>query len=263
MIALLALVAFGSNHTAPVESKRSAAAAVVDEGDQTPTSADTSGESPLVGIVLVVATVALLVAAVRSLTPRQLVRLIVFIVLIGVSLTALAGLMRTEEQPPIDASGAVEGPLGDHDAVPGRSNARPGILIAVAVVAVVAAAGLARRQRHGEPPPAPEAVSEMIATVLTEIDDIGDHREAVITAYARLEQALTRASFPRRPSETSREYIGRVLGAQVTDPEPVATLGELYERARFSRAPIDPGHRNDAVAALRSIQAETTPAGTA
>jgi hypothetical protein len=58
----------------------------------------------------------------------------------------------------------------------------------------------------------------------------------------------------RLPSETSLEYLRRVLIGLTARGEPVKRLTSLFEQAKFSRHEIDGSMKHDAIGALREIR---------
>jgi hypothetical protein len=97
---------------------------------------------------------------------------------------------------------------------------------------------------------------DVSATITDAIDDLEaepDPRRAVIAAYARMETTLGRHGLQRRPSETPIEYLRRALLGLTSHAEPVTRLTGLFELAKFSRRPIGPEMKDDAISALRAI----------
>jgi hypothetical protein len=138
-----------------------------------------------------------------------------------------------------------------------------------AVVALVVAAAIAyvvseRRQRARSPR---EDVAEQLALVLDEtLEDLraeADPRRAIIAAYARLERVLAAGGAPRRPSETSAEYVPRVLRELELGSGAVERLTALYSRAKFSQHEVDPEMKEEAIGALEQVRDELRPAGEA
>jgi uncharacterized protein DUF4129 len=89
------------------------------------------------------------------------------------------------------------------------------------------------------------------------IDDLEaepDARRAVIAAYARMEGVLTRNGLRRMPSETTVEYLGRILLGLTARGDSVKRLTGLFEEAKFSRHEIDAAMKQDAIGALREIR---------
>jgi Domain of unknown function (DUF4129) len=130
------------------------------------------------------------------------------------------------------------------------------VVVALAVAAVAAYVLAARRRRPLAESDA--AAAEDLADVLDEtLDDLRaepDARRAVIAAYARLERAFAAAGLPRRRHETAEEYVPRVLGGLEVDEEPVRTLTDLFEAAKFSHHVVSDEMKLSAVAALERIR---------
>jgi hypothetical protein len=103
----------------------------------------------------------------------------------------------------------------------------------------------------------PSVAEDFAASIGDAIDDLEaepDARRAVIAAYARMEGVLTRHGLRRLPSETSLEYLRRVLIGLTARGEPVKRLTSLFEQAKFSRHEIDGSMKHDAIGALREIR---------
>jgi len=83
-----------------------------------------------------------------------------------------------------------------------------------------------------------------------------DPRRAIIRAYARMEIALEHLGVPRDPAEAPLEYLARVLRELTVTPGAAFALTELFEQAKFSRHTIEPEMKQEAIDALRTIQAE-------
>lgn len=130
------------------------------------------------------------------------------------------------------------------------------IVVGLLVLAVLAFVLASRRRRVLADEDA--AVAEQLADVLDEtLDDLRaepDARRAVIAAYARLERAFAAAGLPRRRHETAEEYVPRVLGGLEVDEEPVRTLTDLFEAAKFSHHVVSDEMKLSAVAALERIR---------
>lgn len=138
------------------------------------------------------------------------------------------------------------------------------------MAAFVLLAGLAAivlvwsRSRPAPEPPAattPEASlePEIVAAVNDATEFLfhgADPREAVIVAYAILEQALESQGRARRASETPTEHVGRVLRSVPSLSEPTLKLGHLYELARFSETSISAADQQDAAEALDQARGE-------
>jgi len=120
-------------------------------------------------------------------------------------------------------------------------------LVVVAVAALVIVAS--RRWSRGVPRPArarkPPSGAE----------------PAVYGVYRRALDRLARAGLPRRPTETPREYAGRVARAAAPGSDLLDELTELYTAARFGDRPVD-GEALKAVS-RRLVQLGSSPAGPA
>ena len=136
--------------------------------------------------------------------------------------------------------------------------------LALALVAALLVAGIAlyvssRRQGRRRPLSQLE-LAEQLAFALDEgVDDLraeADPRRAIIAAYARLERVLAAGGVPRRPAETTQEYVPRVLGALALDPWAIERLTSLFTQAKFSLHEVDAGMKEDAIQALEQVRDE-------
>jgi hypothetical protein len=142
------------------------------------------------------------------------------------------------------------------------------LFVLIALVVVVAIVVAMRRQPPPAPrapvrklaPPAPEEVARRFYSLVKDsLDDLRaepDPRRAVIAAYARMELGLGTLGTERIPSETPFEYLTRVLERVSVSDEAARRLTDLFERAKFSPAPVDEAMKDDAVAALEAIKEE-------
>jgi uncharacterized protein DUF4129 len=103
------------------------------------------------------------------------------------------------------------------------------------------------------------AVVESIGDAIDDLEAEPDARRAVIAAYARMESVLARHGLRRTPSETSLEYLRRLLLGVTARGDAVQTLTGLFEEARFSGHEIDSGMKRDAISALRTIRDDLQP----
>lgn len=93
-----------------------------------------------------------------------------------------------------------------------------------------------------------------------------DHRKAIITAYAIMEESFAKYGFRRKPHQTPKEYMERTIqdvGRNGGDlPEPLLLeLTDLYETAKFSDHEIVLFHRESAMTCLRDIQSSLSERG--
>ena len=142
------------------------------------------------------------------------------------------------------------------------------VVAAVSAAGLIAAALVVRRRRRrrfdavrvgrAERPPAAGAPSGAGG-----VDDLlaeRDPRQAVVAAYARMERVLNAAGVARRPSEAPFEYLARVKQVFAPAGPPATRLTELFERAKFSAAAVDPAMQAEAVGALRALIDEVAEA---
>jgi hypothetical protein len=135
----------------------------------------------------------------------------------------------------------------------------PIVVVALLVLAAVVAYVVAeRRANRGRRPGG--GLAEQLAVVLDEtLDDLraeADPRRAIIAAYARVERVLAANGIPRRASETSDEYLARVLDSLELDSGAVERLTALFERAKFSQHDVDTAMKEDAIGALERVRDE-------
>jgi len=122
--------------------------------------------------------------------------------------------------------------------------------------------GFGRRRRR---PRLAGALAEALNAGAADLADDCDPRRAVIACYRRSESAIATVEHRRYPWQTPREYVQAALGALSLPAAAVASLLEIFERARFSELPIMARHRDAALAALGAIRAaleETSTHGT-
>jgi phosphatidylglycerophosphate synthase len=116
-----------------------------------------------------------------------------------------------------------------------------------------------RRRREIEAEDAPSEREELLTAVeasLEGLEEDPDARQAVINAYASLEQVLARHGLARRPSEAPLEYLARWTDAVRVSRSPAEALTRLYERARFSLHLVDEAMRREATSALLTLRLE-------
>lgn len=118
----------------------------------------------------------------------------------------------------------------------------------------------ARRERAEfevlPPPPAPSSVAAAIAA-----DAGAQHRallsgaprNAIVECWHRFEVHAASAGVPRERWETSSEFTQRVLTMIGASPGAVASLGDVFREARFSKHDVGEDLRDFAVELLREI----------
>ena len=139
----------------------------------------------------------------------------------------------------------------------------PFALVVGGVAAAVVAFVLAERRRTRRLPAEAAVADELVGALELTLDDLRaerDPRRAVIAAYARMERALAAHGIPRRRYEAPHEYLARVLEDLTHGGRGARKLTELFEQARFSTHDIDPSLKDEAIAAVESLQAELAAA---
>jgi hypothetical protein len=132
------------------------------------------------------------------------------------------------------------------------------LLVALAIVVVRRRLAPVARERtassRGE-------VQAVIEESLEELEHEPDARRAVIRAYTGMERALARLGLGRRPFEAPLEYLERALVALRVSRTAGERLTALFQRARFSEHPVDPGMKHEAIAALAAVRDELAGQG--
>jgi hypothetical protein len=207
----------------------------------------------------------------EQLKPRRRSTIIVTIIL-GLALLSAAASGRFHfrlHQPGSDQPGTPLGSNGKQQNGPsGRKSHEPQFqpvpfaLVIGGVGTAVVAFVLAERRRTRRLP-VEAAADELAGALEVTLDDLRaerDPRRAVIAAYARMERALAAHGIPRRRFEAPHEYLARVLDDLTHGGRGARQLTELFERARFSTHDIDPSLKDEAIAAVESLQAELAAA---
>jgi hypothetical protein len=83
----------------------------------------------------------------------------------------------------------------------------------------------------------------------------GTPRNAIVGCWMQLERDAAEAGLARLDSETSAEYVERVVEGSSVDPAPIRELSALFREARFSDHAMDEGHRQRAIDALGRVEA--------
>ena len=116
---------------------------------------------------------------------------------------------------------------------------------------------LERRNRLATAEPLREAVEESLDDMVGEPDP----RTAIIRCYRRFERFAAQARVPRAPWKTSSEFVLEALTRLALPRAPVEQLTRLFELARFSDHPLEPGELDGARACLEEIRAALEPEG--
>jgi hypothetical protein len=138
------------------------------------------------------------------------------------------------------------------------------LLIGLCVAVFLAARALwLHRWRPPEKPPVvefdvlpdvavQEALREDAEAQLAAVGE-GSVRNGIVACWLRLEHIVATAGYPRSPSETSSEFVVRVLKALDLDPRAAGTLAALYREARFSEHDLGEDVRTAARSALQAL----------
>jgi NADH:ubiquinone oxidoreductase subunit 6 (subunit J) len=135
-----------------------------------------------------------------------------------------------------------------------------GVLV-VGIAAVGTVAAVRRRRRALAEAPVTEALSEVLAESLDDLESERDPRRAVIRAYAQMERVFAARGLPRRESEAPAEYLTRLLDAAGVSAHSIQRLTSLFARARFSTHEVDRGMKSEAIEALGGLRAEIEAMG--
>lgn len=84
----------------------------------------------------------------------------------------------------------------------------------------------------------------------------GSPRNAIVSAWATLENAAAQVGLPRDPAETSTEYTQRVLGTWPVNRRHLIDFAALYREARFSIHDLTETHREQAIEHLTEFRRE-------
>jgi hypothetical protein len=131
------------------------------------------------------------------------------------------------------------------------------VLVIVSILVVVAVAVLLRSRRHGSEPVADLAAQTLLAEAAAggrrALLAAPDPREAIIAAYLAMEQHLADHGFSLARSRTAAEVLRDAAGRGYINREAGTVLVRLFERARFSAAPLTTADRRHALVALDAL----------
>ncbi len=123
----------------------------------------------------------------------------------------------------------------------------PGIALAAAVVAVLLYLYFVRGYFRGRAPTVGIDIAGKLRNI-KRLADAGKYDAAVSLAYRTFEQMCgIKTGDERKSSETSREYLERVVKSLPVDPATVEQFVELYEEARFSHHQVTREKYEDAI----------------
>ena len=194
----------------------------------------------------------------RSLLAQLLPLVLLVLFIFAWSLTVERNDQARRETLP-DTGGEAGDRIDPRQVPPPAASTGEGLLV-VLVLVCGAAVALFSVRRPSTPDDDDRTLTERISDVLDDvIDDLRldpDPRLAVIRAYDRMEQTFAAHGMPRRESDAPLEFVARVLThLDATEPS-IMRLTALFERAMFSRHPVDRSMQLDAVDALVAIRDE-------
>jgi Domain of unknown function (DUF4129) len=99
-----------------------------------------------------------------------------------------------------------------------------------------------------------EAARRAVDAALEQLRDPADPREAVIAAYARMQEVLAERELGLRTYEAPREYLERVLGERGMPERSLTRLTDMFEEARFSLHPIPQSASRRALSELEDVR---------
>ena len=198
-------------------------------------------------------------------TARTLIRTAVVVALVVLVMSQGLRLFGRDDgqQPTAPAPATPAASAGGEQGEEGRYEPRfqwlpvlvVGVLVAgIAGIATVAA--VRRRRRALAEAPVTEALTDVLAESLDDLERERDPRRAVIRAYAQMERVFAARGLPRRESEAPAEYVVRLLDAAGVSGASVRRLTNLFARARFSTHEVDAGMKSQAIEALGGLRAE-------
>jgi Domain of unknown function (DUF4129) len=147
--------------------------------------------------------------------------------------------------------------------VPGDATTLVVVLVALTTAAAVTVAAIwwrrwRKRVSAGHPAGEPDAspLAAAITAGSAALDAIDDARQAIISCYAAMEDALATAGSPRRAADTPEELLGRADRDGTLRTPAAAQLTELFREARFSPHALGDAEHDAAALALGDISRE-------
>src|SRR5262245_54476818 len=183
------------------------------------------------------------------------------ILVVGFAKWRPRGFDVVDEERPFGGPGKLPTTTGDAPLKPYEPSVSWLPIVAVVVLVGLAVLAYVVSARRSRPPRDPRTVlAEDLAGALdAALDDLRaetDPRRAIIAAYARLERALAANGIARHASETSDEYLERVLRDLELRPEAIGRLTELFTQAKFSHHTVDSTMKESAIEALEQVRDE-------
>lgn len=114
--------------------------------------------------------------------------------------------------------------------------------------------------KHAGPVPEPDETTpeQLRAAVDESLESLerGPVTDAIIGCWVRVETAAAAAGLALRPSETSSEFVDRVLTSYGAREDALRRLSALYREARFSSHELGESSREEARACLADIRTD-------
>jgi Domain of unknown function (DUF4129) len=221
--------------------------------------------------MLVIVYVGLRVAAVHEgvARPRRSARGVGIVLMLLVLLYLVPPLTRAVERlvgerggrARVERTEAPSVPPGERAPERSSSSALGWALTAALILVMLAVAAAAAALLRPVPvePDEDDVDRALLASLDAGVEDlraIEDPRAAIIACYARMERVVAMAGVRRRPADTPFELLERVLAQHRIEPGSARRLTVLFERARFSRRPIDEDMRAGALDALAEVRGQ-------
>lgn len=102
-----------------------------------------------------------------------------------------------------------------------------------------------------------DTLARLLADLQLDIAAERDPGRAIRFGYAQVEQRLADLGLGRADAETEREFLERAMRPLGVAATAMATLTELFERARFGHDPVDEAMRAQALEAIDALIAAT------
>jgi hypothetical protein len=152
------------------------------------------------------------------------------------------------------APGAICGPKGHAKRSRGSGTVLLPSEIAIGVLLATGTVFFLWMARRGQPPEESSLASEEALSFPPKTRRRpANPREAVLAAFADLEDRLAGLGFTREPWEAAESYLARVLPDAWREGRAARRLAQLYALARYSHHPIDGAAATNAIAASKEL----------
>lgn len=159
--------------------------------------------------------------------------------------------------PPVyncSSPGVICGPKGHGKRSRGKGTVLLPAEIAIGVLLATGTVFFLWMARRGQPPNESSLASEETMSPPPKTRRRpANPREAVLAAFADLEDRLTGLGFSREPWEAAESYLARALPDAWREGRAARRLAQLYALARYSHHPIDAATATNAIAASKEL----------